>query len=120
MKAILSGAELPDQPNLMAWLKNGRASLARYQQGDVPDPTLAPYDQLSQVNVIQQIDHLLAYPKVRERVERKALTLIGMYFDIEKAQVYLLDRDAGRFVPVSDDEAAEASFASLLPPAHRA
>jgi hypothetical protein len=43
---------------------------------------------------------------VRNRV---LLRIVGMYFDIEKALVYLLDEKRERFYPVTDAEAAETA-----------
>lgn len=114
MKALLENSDLSAQPHLEAWLDNGRTSLARYNRGEVPDPSLAPYDQLSQVNVIQQIENLLSYPKVRERYENGTLSLIGMYFDIPNAQVYLLDPDTQKFRPISDAEADAATHPTAV------
>jgi carbonic anhydrase len=114
MRALLENADLTAQPHLAAWLNNGRASLARYNRGEVPDPTLPPHDQLSQVNVVQQVENLLTYPKVRERYENGTLSLVGMYFDIPNAQVYLLDPDTRAFRPISEAE-ADAATSGLIP-----
>lgn len=113
MKALLDSPDLSEQPHLASWLQNGKSSLARYYRGEVPDTNLAPADQLSQVNVIQQIENLLTYPQVRERYENGTLSIVGMYFDIHTAQVYLLDPETQIFRLVSEAEAAEA--ASLTP-----
>ena len=44
------------------------------------------------VNVVQQLDHLMAHPSVARRVSEGALALHGMYFHVAEAQAYLLDR----------------------------
>jgi carbonic anhydrase len=108
MKALLEGQDLTGQPSLASWLEIGKISLARFNTGDVPDTLLAPEDQLSQVNVIQQVEHLLTYPKVRSHYEAGTLAIVGMYFDIEKAQVYLLNPLTRKFEPTTNEEAAEA------------
>jgi carbonic anhydrase len=106
MKALLEGVhEQPGPPTpLTRWLRNGRGSLDRLRR--VPAefagrPVVDLTEQLCITNVVQQLDQLLANPAVERRVEAGRLRLVGMYFDFATAQAYVLDRDSGRFAPVS-------------------
>lgn len=58
-------------------------------------------EDLAHVNVSQQLDHLLSYPTVRTKVATGQLRLAGLYFDIEGAEVFLLDQTSDRFHPLS-------------------
>jgi carbonic anhydrase len=46
------------------------------------DASFSPHDQLSQLNVLVQLGHLMSYPIVRERVAAGTLRLGGCWFDI--------------------------------------
>ncbi|MEV4614981.1 SulP family inorganic anion transporter [Kitasatospora sp. NPDC049258] len=108
MKALLDGVhEQPGPPTaLTRWLRNGRGSLARLRR--IPAefegrPVADVIEQLCITNVVQQLDQLLANPAVERRVADGTLRLVGMYFDFATAQAYVLDRESGRFSPVSAD-----------------
>ncbi|WP_433462913.1 SulP family inorganic anion transporter [Spirillospora sp. CA-128828] len=100
MAALLAGGtEVEHLHGLSRWLKHGNHSLARFlaenPAGDEP-----PLARLCKINVMQQLDNLLTYPWLRERVEAGEIELVGLYLDIQSATVEILDHTAGAFVPV--------------------
>ena len=64
MKAVLAPGLLHDTPNLTAWLHHARPAAARLAQDVAPEQGLTPYDRLSQLNVLVQLEHLMTYPDV--------------------------------------------------------
>jgi carbonic anhydrase len=83
MNALLSGSSEPGS-GLHSWLRNATSSLARVDgTHDV--------ERLAITNVVQQLDNLRTYPCVRDAEREGRLRLVGMYFDIAEAQVYLVD-----------------------------
>jgi carbonic anhydrase len=50
-----------------------------------------------QINVVQQINHLLTYPYVLERYNNDELNIIGWYYVIESGEIYNYDVDKGYF-----------------------
>ncbi|MEU4250825.1 SulP family inorganic anion transporter [Amycolatopsis sp. NPDC026612] len=102
MKALLGRAPAGlDQ--LGSWLRHGEATLRRRSReaplllgGERP---AAEADQLALQNVVQQLEMLRGYPVVAAALERGALRLTGMYFDVGAAQVSLLDDTVRGFVP---------------------
>jgi carbonic anhydrase len=102
MKALLGHA--PDGlAQLGSWLRHGEATLRRRGReaplllgGERP---VAEADQLALQNVVQQLESLRGYPVVAAALERGALRLTGMYFDVGAAQVSLLDEGTRGFVP---------------------
>ncbi|MCC3771693.1 SulP family inorganic anion transporter [Streptomyces sp. UNOC14_S4] len=112
MQALLDTADqLPDdgQTSLTRWLRHGRPSLARMQRigrlgrGEVAvadRPVVDDVERLALVNVMQQLDHLMAHSCVARRVAEGSLQLQGMYFHVGEAQAYVLDQCSRTFKAV--------------------
>lgn len=105
MQALLQGVEDLDRTHLNAWLQYGQESLVKVRQGAILDASLALHNQLSQVNVLQQMEHILSYPFVQERVKKGKLRIHGWWFDIGHADVYCYESAVGRFVQIDEEEA---------------
>ncbi|MFF4160612.1 carbonic anhydrase [Streptomyces sp. NPDC001678] len=100
---------VPTQTPLTRWLRHGRPSLARMQRigrlgrGEVAladRPVADDVERLALVNVLQQLDHLMAHACVARRVAEGSLRLQGMYFHVGEAQAYVLDRRSRTFTAV--------------------
>ncbi|GGO89283.1 SulP family inorganic anion transporter [Wenjunlia tyrosinilytica] len=72
-------------------------------------PVTDRVELLALVNVVQQLDHLVAHECVTRRVRDGSLRLTGMYFDFAAAQAYVLDPLTGTFDPVAGNAALRAS-----------
>jgi len=94
MKALLGEAPA-GLDHLGGWLRHGEATVRRRQsEGPVLlDGVRADHepDRLALHNVVQQLENLRSYPVVEAALARGELRLTGMYFDVGKANVYLLD-----------------------------
>lgn len=100
MAALLGGGtEVEHLPSLSHWLRHGNHSLARFLDTE-PGGDGPPLSRLCQINVRQQLDNLLTYPWLRKRVEAGKLELVGLYLDLETAQVRMLDQASGTFITV--------------------
>ncbi|CCH34050.1 SulP family inorganic anion transporter [Actinosynnema sp. NPDC047251] len=97
MKALVTGSARPGS-QLWSWLRAAESSLIRFHTPGAPD--LPVVERLAVANVAQQLDNLLAYPSVREAVAAGSLRLVGMYFDISAARVYLVDPERDGLEPV--------------------
>ena len=69
-------------------------------EDDAQQDELPVVERLSVTNVAQQLDNLLTYPAVREAMSSGALNLVGMYFDISAARVYLVNPDRNTLEPL--------------------
>ena len=85
----------PQATNLAAWLELGREAVLPVQ--------LSPeaLRRTEQRSVVLQLERLMGYPMVRERVEAGRLVLHGWHFVIEDGEVHVFDVRSGRFVPAS-------------------
>jgi carbonic anhydrase len=112
MKAAIARKPLPDTPNLAKWLHLSAAAVFRLDQEGPLDPRLNPCDQLAQLNVLVQLEHLASYPIVRERIAAGTLHLSGWWFDIAKGEMYAYERESRSF-QVIDRNTAERLINSL-------
>jgi carbonic anhydrase len=115
MKAVLSGDSLTDTPNLARWLGHAACSLQRLNEEGPLDSSIPADDQLSQLNVLVQIEHLLTYPIVQQKVEAGELQLSGWWFHIGKGEMSAYDPETNRFELI-DRSAGER----LIGPFHQA
>jgi len=94
IRALYEGA--PKQAiNLTAWLELGREAVLPVQ---ISPEALRRTEQRA---VILQLERLMGYPMVRERVEQGKLTLHGWHYVIEDGEVHVFDVKSGQFVPAS-------------------
>jgi carbonic anhydrase len=84
-----------DTPHIARWLE-----LARPARVD-DAPTEANLRRTEMRAVVLQLERLLSYPMVRERVESGELCLHGWYYVIEEGRVLGLDTVSGEFSPLS-------------------
>lgn len=84
--------------NLNAWLDLGREAALPVQ--------LSPeaLRRTEQRSVLLQLERLMGYPMVRERVEAGRLALHGWHYVIEDGEVHVFDLRSGQFVPASRAE----------------
>lgn len=102
MKALLDGAHADPAgvrtPRLRRWLAGAEAALERTRTA-VPDGSPQALRVLAQHNVVQQLENLLTYPAVRRARDAGRLELTGMFYDLDTAELHVLDA-SGSFVPV--------------------
>jgi len=104
MKALAEHRDVG--PALGAWLSHAKDPLRRLEAGARMKADLAPHNHLSQLNVLQQLEHLRSYPIIRERIESGTLRLSAWWFDIAQAEVSAYEDSAERFVVIDEAEGA--------------
>ena len=112
MKAAMERNPGLDAPNLEKWLHHTRTAAFRLDHEGALDATLKPHDQLSQLNVLVQLEHLMSYPIVRARVGAGTLRLSGWWFDIASGNMYSYERASRSFVLI-DRQLAERLIARI-------
>ena len=86
----------PEAVHLNKWLELGAKAIL---PASLSEDTLYRTEQRS---IILQLQRLMDYPMVRERVEKGALYLHGWHYLIEKGEVTVLDIQRGQFVPANE------------------
>ncbi len=105
MQTLCQGLNGRSCPNLESWLKYGKESLNKVNSGFTLDPTLSKHNQVSQVNVLQQMEHIASYSFIADRIKRGDLAIHGWWFDIAQADVYCYLHSINRFVLIDADPA---------------
>jgi carbonic anhydrase len=106
MKAALARKPTLEMPNFARWLHHATSAVFRLDQEGPLDSRLNRHDQLSQLNVLVQLEHLASYPIVRQRIADGTLHLSGWWFDIGKGEVSAYDRESRTF-EIIDRQSAE-------------
>jgi carbonic anhydrase len=102
----LYGEVPPQAQNLRCWLELGREAAL-----PVAEPGAEALRRTEQRAVVLQLERLMDYPMVRERVEARTLTLHGWHYVIEDGEVHVFDIGRGGFVPASAaDNAGTAPY----------
>ena len=57
-------------------------------------------ERLEQASIVNTLDNLMTFPRLRKLIERGAVTLHGAYFGVAAGELSVLDRTSGEFVPV--------------------
>src|SRR6476660_7462747 len=112
MKAVMANNPRPETPNLIKWLHHARAAAFRLEHEGALDAKLKPHDQLSQLNVLVQLEHLMSYAIVRDKVSAGTLRLHGWWFDVASGSMCAYDR-ASRSFEVIDRQMADRLGARL-------
>ena len=56
--------------------------------------------KLEQANVVNSLDNLMTFPRLRKQIERGDVTLHGAYFGVATGDLSVLDKTSGQFKPV--------------------
>ena len=103
MAALAWGQTQTTAPNFNSWLRHGWGSLKKLGEGSQLGAHLSRHNQVSQLNVLQQIEHLKTYPIVQERIKDGTLKLHAWWFDIKEADVYAFDAKQEEFRLIDED-----------------
>ncbi len=104
MHTLLEGRDNLPAPFVRDWLAHGEPSLRKLRLGQHINPGLAEHNTLSQLNVLQQMEHLTSYPIVQQRLQAGQLRVHGWWFDIAHAEVYAYEPAQHRFLLIDEDE----------------
>eukprot|EP01114_Cavostelium_apophysatum_P017172 TRINITY_DN5037_c0_g1_i1.p1 TRINITY_DN5037_c0_g1~~TRINITY_DN5037_c0_g1_i1.p1 ORF type:complete len:281 (+),score=49.34 TRINITY_DN5037_c0_g1_i1:77-919(+) len=114
-----------DKPYIANWLHNAKPSLDRLNEyrrtkkpivfkglsvdGDIlahiDIENLSEEDQLSQVNVLQQLEHISSYDVVARRIKNHELILHAWWFNISNAEVWAYSERKQRFLLLDEERA---------------
>jgi carbonic anhydrase len=74
-----------------------------------PRDALSPADyltRLEQANVVNSLDNLMTFPRLRKLIERSEVAVHGTYFGVSNGQLSVRDQTTGKFIQVAADDYA--------------
>jgi carbonic anhydrase len=97
MKGLLHPEVLEKIPATARWLKYAQPAVQAlgrdYGGMDEPDRL----KRLAQLNVLEQLAHLITHPTVEERFKRGSLGIHGWYYEIHTGTVEAFNQETGEF-----------------------
>src|SRR5271165_4920954 len=82
MKALLEPATVHGMPGVQTWMTHGAAARERVSKELPFAGREEQLQRLTEYNVLQQIDHLMTHPSVRERLKCGEIEIRGWVYDI--------------------------------------
>jgi carbonic anhydrase len=95
---------LPDDemrliPHTKKWLDLARRVREKIGAEHIVDPFEREW-KAERINVIEQMNHLITYPYVKEKFRAGEINIIGWHYVIETGEVFNYDRDRQTFVKI--------------------
>ncbi len=90
--------ELKKIPQTMKWLELAQPVKKQVlgKLGENPDPAAREW-LTEQINVVEQLKHLLSFPYIRERFCKGSINLLGWHYIIETGEIFGYNREKGFF-----------------------
>jgi carbonic anhydrase len=92
--------EKKEIPHVKTWLNLGRDAKEFVCKWGGELSTEDKLTMTEEVSVLFQLENLLTYPSVKERVDEGKLSLHGWHYDIESGDIYAYDEEAEEFMPL--------------------
>jgi len=107
MKGALNPAALDTLPHVQEWLDHSRAAVevVKAKKGQA---TAAELSDVTEENVLLQLQHLRTHPAVASKLSTGAVDLHAWVYDIKHGSVNVFDSEKNAFIP------AEEHYASLI------
>jgi carbonic anhydrase len=93
-----SEKEMESIPHTRKWLELAGNVKEKITAMNIPESEMAKREWMTeQINIVEQLKHLLTYPFIKERVLSQTLTIEGWYYIIETGEVFRYNRQNGEF-----------------------
>lgn len=92
-KALFMNDEMAENiPHTKKWLELADSVKKRILCEGIIDPVLREW-KTEQLNIVQQMNHLLSYPYIKERSITGELNILGWYYIIETGEVFNYNKE---------------------------
>lgn len=89
--------KLKKTPHVKKWLELA-SGVKKQVEKELPEGDAASREWLAeQINIVEQMKHLLTYPFIRDRYQAGKLKISGWYYLIETGEIYDYNKETGRF-----------------------
>lgn len=114
MKAVLHPEKVDALPAVAEWVRHGELARRRFEAEQPLLEGAAALNRLAQLNIVQQLKHLVAYPFIRSRVVKNEIRLFGWYYRIEDGRILTYDSAKGEIVEVTAESSGNWNEPTLL------
>lgn len=100
--ALYQDKELKNLPHTKKWLELAHP-VKRIVEDKIAKKKIKPEQRslfTEQLNVVEQMSHLLKYNYIRKRVKEGSLNVMGWYYQIEQGEIYNYDTKLKRFIRI--------------------
>lgn len=84
-------------PHVKKWLELAAEVKERVKESTLKDDLQAREWMAEQLNVVLQLEHLLTYPNVKERIAAGTLNILGWHYIIETGEIYNYNFEKRKF-----------------------
>ncbi|MCE5331031.1 MAG: carbonic anhydrase [Bacteroidales bacterium] len=86
-------------PHTRKWLELARNVKDKMTKLRIADPAVREW-MTEQLNIVEQMNHLLSYPYILEKYKAGELNILGWYYIIETGEVFNYQKDEKIFVKI--------------------
>ena len=90
------GDEIPHTRKWLELAKNVRSKMLKLK---IADPAVREW-MTEQLNIVEQMNHLLSYPYIREKYNKGELNILGWYYIIGTGEVFNYQKNENKFVKI--------------------
>jgi len=90
------GNEIPHTRKWLELAKNVRNKMLKLR---IDDPAVREW-MTEQLNIVEQMNHLLSYPYIREKYNKGELNILGWYYIIGTGEVFNYQKNENKFVKI--------------------
>ncbi len=88
--------ELENIPHTKKWLELAKRVKERIESERIENPDEREW-RTEQMNVVEQMNHLITYPYIKEKFREGKINIYGWYYIIETGEVFNYDREERSF-----------------------
>lgn len=86
-------------PHTAKWLELAKPVRLKMDRLRIENPTIREW-MTEQLNIVEQMNHLLSYPYIIEKFKAGEIDILGWYYIIETGEVFNYDKESKKFVKI--------------------
>jgi carbonic anhydrase len=86
-------------PHTTKWLELAKNVRIKMNNLRIVNPSIREW-MTEQLNIVEQMNHLLTYPYIAKKFEAGELDILGWYYIIETGEVFNYDKNQNKFIKI--------------------
>lgn len=95
----MDNASALEIPHTLKWLELAKNVKEKVTRLKIVDPLQREW-VTEQLNIVEQMNHLLTFPYIAEKFEKGELNIFGWYYIIQTGEVFNYQRDERKFIKI--------------------